>query len=269
MNTDPAFDVLRGLGAARLRELGVALSTGILRHGFSSQSLAPFAGPGAAPLDHALKSLLATGFDHATLGILCQGMSTALAEKESHERNTQLILSGPGLPGVPVMDTRTTVQSLFREAQSEVLITSYVFHQAKEFFRELAVKHDAEPGFQVTFVVDISHRKAPANYPPSLVAAEFVKEFRQKHWPGKRLPEIWYDPRYANPDESGGGVMHSKAVVIDRKCALVTSANFTGAAHSHNIETGLLLRHSFIARRLHDYFAGLIRTGVLRQAEPA
>lgn len=54
-------------------------------------------------------------------------------------------------------------------------------------------------------------------------------------------------------------------VVIDRKVAFITSANFTGAAQSRNIEAGVLLRQPRIATRLHGYFEGLIGTGVLRR----
>ena len=57
--------------------------------------------------------------------------------------------------------------------------------------------------------------------------------------------------------------MHAKTVVVDRKVAFVTSANFTGAAQGRNIEAGVLLRQPSLAARLHGYFEGLIVTGVL------
>ncbi len=59
--------------------------------------------------------------------------------------------------------------------------------------------------------------------------------------------------------------MHTKTVVIDRKVAFITSANFTGTAHSQNIERGVLLHQPRLALKLYGYFEDLIDTGVLRR----
>jgi phosphatidylserine/phosphatidylglycerophosphate/cardiolipin synthase-like enzyme len=162
------------------------------------------------------------------------------------------------------MDTKTTVMSLFEEATEEVFITSYVFHEAAEFFALLAEKSDANPNFRVTFVVDLTHRREAPNQPLSLIAQSFANDFQKKHWRGERPPEIWHDPRLFESAHAEGGIFHAKTVIIDRKVAFITSANFTGAAQSRNIEAGVL-RQPRTAARLHDYFSGLIRTGVLRR----
>lgn len=253
------------LPASALMQIGSALVDGILKYGPSSQSLSPFCGPRSAEVNDALRSLASTGMKPDALGLLCQGMGRALAERDDAERNIQLVISGPEVPGTPVVDTRTTVMSLFREAVSEVIISSYVFHEAAEFFQHLAERHDADPSFRVVFLLDLSHRRSKALEPASILIPAFCTDFRKKHWPGTRLPELWYDPRAFNPAETGGGVLHSKAVIVDGKTALITSANFTGAAQTRNIEAGVLLRQSRAVTQLHAYFAGLISTGILRR----
>jgi len=260
-----AISALLGLPASTLSELGRAISHGTLRHGHSPQSLLPFVGERAQVIHQALRRLTDSGFTNATGGLLCESLGSALSERDAAERSIQLVLSGPELVGTPVMDTKTTVLSLFEEASEEVLITSYVFHEAAEFFKVLAEKVDANPGFRVTFVVDLTHRREPTNQPLTLIAQSFAADFRKKHWPGQRQPAIWHDPRQFESTQSGGGIMHAKTVVIDRKLAFITSANFTGAAQSRNIEAGVLLRQPRLAARLHGYFEGLIGTGVLRR----
>jgi phosphatidylserine/phosphatidylglycerophosphate/cardiolipin synthase-like enzyme len=262
--SDEAVAVLLKLPASTLLELGSALSDGMLRHGFSEQSLQSFAGAQTRGVNEALRHLTADGLSLPTIGLLCRGIGNALRERDEVERNVQLVLSGPEVPGAPVVDTRTTVMSLFEEASSEVMISSYVFHEAAEFFQRLAEKHDADPAFRVVFLLDLSHRRTSAREPAAVLAPAFLAEFRKKHWPGKRVPEIWYDPRAFAPDETGGGVLHAKTVIVDRSAALITSANFTGAAQTRNIEAGVLLREPRVVARLHAYFTGLMSEGILR-----
>ncbi|MBM3793880.1 MAG: hypothetical protein FJW31_07380 [Acidobacteria bacterium] len=259
-----ATAILLRLPAALLAGLGVALESGTLRHGFSQKTLHPFCGDAAPAVEQALRHLAHVGFSTATAGMLCQGLGRALAERDDAERSLQLVLSGPEVVGIPVVDTKTTVLSLFQEAQQEVLITSYVFHQAAAFFSMLARKHDADPAFRVTFIVDLTHsRKSPEDSIAKMAPA-YGANFRKQHWPGRRPPEIWHDPRGFEPAAADRGVLHAKTVIVDRKIVFITSANFTEAAQARNIEAGVLIRQPRIAQRLHDYFTGLITTNVLR-----
>ncbi len=262
---DDAAKVLLGLPSRALKDLGAALSEGTLRHGYSAQSLRAFCGNRATAVDAALRILSTSGMSSAALALLCRSLGLALNERDEATRSVQLVLSGPEVIGTPVVDTRTTVMSLFEEAVSEVIIASYVFHEAAEFFQHLAEKHDANPAFRVVFLLDLSHRRSNASEPAAALAPAFCAEFRKKHWPGKRPPELWYDPRAFDPAKTGGGVLHAKAVVVDARTAFITSANFTGAAQTRNIETGVLLRVPHIANRLHAYFSGLMTTNLLRK----
>ncbi len=120
------------------------------------------------------------------------------------------------------------------------------------------------PGWQANFKIDYGDLAWSATG-ERLTAQSFAADFRKQHWPGQRQPEIWHDPRQFEQAQSGGGVLHAKTVIVDRKVAYITSANFTGAAQIRNIEAGVLPRQPRIATRLHAYFTGLIATNVLRR----
>jgi phosphatidylserine/phosphatidylglycerophosphate/cardiolipin synthase-like enzyme len=52
-------------------------------------------------------------------------------------------------------------------------------------------------------------------------------------------------------------------VIVDRRTALVTSANFTDAAPRKNIEAGVLIRYEPLVTRLSTYFESLRASGQL------
>ena len=76
-------------------------------------------------------------------------------------------------------------------------------------------------------------------------------KYRAYHW-----PLVHRDP----PDAK----LHAKAVIIDNRDVLLTSANMTNAAYDKNIELGLLCRGGGTASRVQKHFDALIARGVLR-----
>ena len=58
--------------------------------------------------------------------------------------------------------------------------------------------------------------------------------------------------------------MHAKCLVVDRRTAFVTSANFTEAAQTRNIEAGMVVRSESFAARIANYFEGLYEAGLLQ-----
>ena len=51
--------------------------------------------------------------------------------------------------------------------------------------------------------------------------------------------------------------LHAKCLIIDRREALITSANFTEAAQQRNVEVGVVIRHEPLAERSASYFEGV------------
>lgn len=66
-----------------------------------------------------------------------------------------------------------------------------------------------------------------------------------------------YDPRALDPASATRASLHAKVLIVDRRSALVTSANFTDAAQKRNVETGVLITYRPFVIRLADTFAGL------------
>jgi phosphatidylserine/phosphatidylglycerophosphate/cardiolipin synthase-like enzyme len=263
---EPELSQLLDLPASTLLELGNALQGGALRFGVSTSSLHPFLGSRSAQLTAVIRAMLESGCTTETFGRWCHVLHEAKCRMETSEASIFLALSGPEVPGTPVVSTPTMVRALFEEAKRDVIVTSYVFSHCRELLAPLADKLDHHSDFKVRFIVDLSHqRKVPAEQLP-IVANRFKANFLANYWSGSREPEFWHDPRvFTEKDNSLSGVMHAKAVIIDREVALVTSANFTEAAQNRNMEAGVIVRQSNQVVRLRNYFEGLIETGMLKQ----
>jgi phosphatidylserine/phosphatidylglycerophosphate/cardiolipin synthase-like enzyme len=263
----PHLASLTEFPAATLRVLAAALRTGALKYGVSVPALLPITGSARAPATAALlQSLLMEGCPHGVVADLCEGMAVARAKIDAAEALTGVALSGPEVTGTPVVDTATMVAALFEEARERVVVASYVFVKARECLAPLAAKHDAMPGFLVRFIVDISHQRQGPDEPLTVAAARFRRRFLEEHWAGKRPPEIWHDARrFRAAGPAHTGVMHAKAVLVDASAALITSANFTEAAQSLNIEAGVIIRNAHLVNRLVRYFDGLVTEGHLTQ----
>jgi phosphatidylserine/phosphatidylglycerophosphate/cardiolipin synthase-like enzyme len=73
------------------------------------------------------------------------------------------------------------------------------------------------------------------------------------------LPDIQrpFDPRSLETETARRASLHAKCIVVDKGVAFVSSANFTEAAQSKNVEVGVLLRSTAFARRLIEHFEAL------------
>jgi phosphatidylserine/phosphatidylglycerophosphate/cardiolipin synthase-like enzyme len=94
--------------------------------------------------------------------------------------------------------------------------------------------------------------------------ARFARRFVDQVWPGRRFPEVFFDPRSTDPDPSRRASLHAKCVVVDSERSLVSSANFTEAAQLRNVEVGVLIRSRAFAERLIQHFESLAAEGFLQ-----
>ena len=92
----------------------------------------------------------------------------------------------------------------------------------------------------------------------------FAKTFQDQIWPGIRLPSVFYDPRALSLGFGPKACLHAKCVVIDDHYLLITSANFTEAAHKRNLEAGILLDDPIAARSIQSQFDNLLKSKRLR-----
>lgn len=266
MPPDPGLEKLLEFPAHTLAGLAHSFSHGAMKYGVTLSGLSAHLGSLAFELLPWFRVFESKGWNTIMLGDYLSALSYARLREESVQSGVNLVFSGPEVQGSPVIDTPTMVRSLFNEATKDVLVASYVFHSASSLLDPLAKKLDTLPDFRVRFVVDLSHERKSADEALPLVAGRYRTKFFTQHWPGKKQPELWHDPRvFVSETDGAKGVMHAKVVIVDEAAALITSANFTQAAHERNIEAGVMFRSHQHVSHVRSYFDGLIKTGVLVQ----
>jgi phosphatidylserine/phosphatidylglycerophosphate/cardiolipin synthase-like enzyme len=186
------------------------------------------------------------------LEILCQDRRQRL----SVEDLIDLVWTGPEAPGIVNRDTSVVVREMFQSAKESVLVAGNAVYQGHVIFKELAVRMDHNPGLRVRMFLDVQRPPNDKSHPTEVVRA-FAKRFVQKEWPGVRLPDVYFDPRSLEIDPSKRASLHAKCVVVDGSRAFVSSANFTGAAQTKNVEVGVLINSPRFARRLVEHFEAL------------
>jgi phosphatidylserine/phosphatidylglycerophosphate/cardiolipin synthase-like enzyme len=192
-----------------------------------------------------------------------------LLGEERHKRSRaedvlELVWSGPEVIGSATRDTAVVIRDIFASAKRSVLIACFAMFQGRELFRPLASRMEEIPSLRVRIFLNVSRPAGHVEFSDAQILRHFVESFRTDHWPGQKLPELFYDPRSLLADPAERASLHAKCVVIDEECALITSANFTEAAQQRNIEAGVLLSIPGIAKALCSQFENLVSRGILK-----
>ena len=202
------------------------------------------------------------------LDALVYTLRLLLAEKNATQKQRDridLVWTGPECIGSESRDTHVVVKSLLSKATSSVLISSFVLDRAykvRDLFQPLCERMDAYPDLKVRMFLNVQ-RRFPDVKPASTLLRQFADEFCQNVWPGRRLPEVFYDPRSLSIAPGPKACLHAKCVVVDEQHLFVTSANFTEAANERNIEAGLLVTDQVLARALRSQFEQLVASKAL------
>jgi phosphatidylserine/phosphatidylglycerophosphate/cardiolipin synthase-like enzyme len=174
-----------------------------------------------------------------------------------------LVWTGPEAPGIVNRDTSVVVREMFRNAKESVLVAGYAVYQGHIVFKELADRMDQDPDLKVQMYLDIQRPHRDQSSQSELVRI-FADRFARQEWPGRRLPTLYYDPRSLDLDYTRRASLHAKCVVVDKSQAFVSSANFTEAAQTKNIEVGAYLRSPAFAGRLAEHFETLAALHILQ-----
>ena len=180
----------------------------------------------------------------------------ALDKAASETNATDLVWSGPEVPGLHARDTKQVYIELLSAAKQSVWVSTYVFYDGPKAFETLADRMHALPDLKVRLLLNIQRKWGDTTDANQLVRS-FADSFWSKAWPGSSRPSVFYDPRALEMGRPGG-VLHAKAVVVDDEKLFVTSANLTEAAKERNIEVGLLVRDRTLAMTLAKHFQVLI-----------
>jgi hypothetical protein len=255
---------IQSLSDADLREIAAALRSGRLTFPFSSAALQRFTSNENEKVVAAeMQQLAGDGMKIEHMALMLDSLAAASTPRPEVRDPVDLVWTGPEAPGIANRDTSVVVRELFANANKSVLVAGYAIYQAREIFRALADRMEQVPVLKVQMFVDI-HRSHRDTTKDSELIRAFIHKFKTVDWPGSLLPEVYYDPRSLEVDQTKRSSMHAKCVVIDRKLAFISSANFTEAAQQRNIEVGALIRNQRFATQLVEHFSLLANAGPLR-----
>jgi phosphatidylserine/phosphatidylglycerophosphate/cardiolipin synthase-like enzyme len=175
----------------------------------------------------------------------------------------ELVWSGPESNSAESRDTAVVLRELFLSAETSVLISGFAVFDGRAIFQALADRMDAKPDLRARFFLNVA-RSGHDSTADSELVVRFARDFRKRHWPGMRFPEVYYDPRSLALEPRERASLHAKCAVIDSRRAFVTSANFTPAAQDRNIEAGVIIESQSFAIRLQDQFESLVARGLLK-----
>jgi len=252
--------ILASLSESALTGLATAIEAGWLSADSPDSMFASTAGANGALVSAWLRSLENAAFTPAQTARLLR----AIVAGRHRDRILvpDLVVSGPDVPGIPTADTHAVVQSLFQEAQNEIVLAGYAFHNGKLLFERLAEQKRLRPNLRILFHVDVPRRAGDTTTSDAIIL-RYAEEFRTRHWPWQPFPEVYFDPRALDTDSHARASLHAKVVVVDRAKLFLTSANFTEAAQQRNVEMGLLSHAAYLAEQVAAYFEGLRQSGHL------
>lgn len=250
------------LSTPTLRSLLSALRAGRIAPASLGVSLSRNLGASGAAAEAPLRQLFGDGMVPRHVATLLEAVLETRGGQAAEERELELVLSGPDVPGIQTGDTAAAMRRLIDEAKTEVLLVGYALNNVRDLFERLANRLVADPAFRVVLCFDIARPRNDASLDSEIVR-RFAHDFRKRHWPWESLPELFYDPRALDLDSRRRATLHAKCVVTDRSRALITSANFTEAAQRRNIEAGVLVSDRSLCERLVGYFEALRTNGLL------
>ena len=248
-----------------LAHVATALVDGRLTAPFSSVGLARLGVTSPHGLAEELNGLVQLGFQSAQMSILLSAVADERRTAERVAARLELVVTGPDVRE-HARDTAVVVEQLFADAKRTVLLVGFALYDGNAVFARLAQRLDETPELAVTLCLDVSRRGTDTTKDADLVA-RYVHEFKRRHWSGRRLPEIYFEPRGLSMNPSKRAVLHAKCIVIDNEIALVTSANPTPAAYMKNVELGIVVRDGPIPAQIANHFSSLIGSGAFRRLD--
>ncbi|TVK93753.1 hypothetical protein AYI83_17320 [Shewanella algae] len=182
--------------------------------------------------------------------------ASATQVRVSNEQQVSLVWTGPETPLVPTRQTKAVLLEIINKAQRTLWITSFVAYEVPAI-RDAIVKA-AERGVDVRILLEPSTAKGGTVSFDSIAKAQSTL---------KKCKVFRWRPESNNTNSQGKlGAMHAKCVVSDAQRAFITSANISNAAIERNMELGVLVKGSGVAKQVHDLLTALEATGIVEEA---
>jgi phosphatidylserine/phosphatidylglycerophosphate/cardiolipin synthase-like enzyme len=251
---------------SELRALAGAIRMGRLSAPFSALAVKQIMNDDADSVTHSLAEMAECGMPAAGIAHTLELLASALADRPRIEDQVQLVATGPEVSGVANRDTSVVVSDLFTRAAKSVVVIGYAVYQGQRVFQSLAARMNERPELRVRMYLDIPRKPGDTTIESELVR-RFCHQFRKTQWPSSVcLPEIYYDPRSTALDRDSAASLHAKCVVADGRDVFVSSANFTEAGQTKNIELGVLVSSPVLAERIAGFFEQLVEERFLTRA---
>ena len=236
------------------------MSSGLLAQGITEVGVEKI-WKGAFPAaTQAILSLKEQGWRPDQTAFLVQQIIEARNEESRLSHLLDLVISGPEIPGLTMRATGSVFQEMVSQAQEEVLLASFAIYNGQSIFAPLTQRWAERPELSVRLFLDIPRPRNDTTIASALVA-RYRKRFVEKEWPGDKLPELYHFLPALESDTAKRASMHAKVVVVDRSEVFISSANFTNAAQTKNIEVGVKISHGGCAERVCDMFCGSLEQG--------
>lgn len=253
-------DDFEAIPGATLLKLADALDHGNLSHGVTQTALGKELGMGNQLAMDRLLGLSEEGWTSGQMAYLLRQIAGARNEEHRVSQLLDLVISGPDIPGVVMRATGSVFQEIVSRAEEEVLMASFAIYNGQSIFAPLVERWRERPTMAVKLFLDIPRPRNDTTIDSALVA-RYRKQFIEKEWPGEKLPELYHFLPALESNATKRASMHAKVVVVDRSEVFVSSANFTNAAQTKNIEVGVKISHPASAVRVWDFFNGALREG--------
>lgn len=252
-------DPLLSLAPTELNALAASIKSGRITLPCSAQSLQRFVGTvDGDSISKKLGDLASLGMSAWAMCAWLELLAQSAASRPPLEDFIDLVTTGPEAGGVANRSTAVVVSDLFRNAQRSVLVAGYAIYQGQKVFHSLAERMSQSAGLQVRKFLDVPRTHGDTSSSSAQIA-RFVHTFRTSQWPtGTPLPSVYCCEQIMEHQAAKPGSLHAKCVVVDAEQVFVSSANFTEAAQTRNIEVGLLVRSVVLSERLSRFFEALV-----------
>jgi phosphatidylserine/phosphatidylglycerophosphate/cardiolipin synthase-like enzyme len=157
--------------------------------------------------------------------------------------SVEIACTAPSRFGVPLRTTYATALEMVKDAQKEILVVGYVFTEGARSLLEEVARASRDRRVRVTVIGNRMEDHLPA---------------LRSVWPSDcSEPRVFSCPANVRDEMSA---LHAKVLICDSSTALITSANFSHHGLHGNIEIGVKIVSSTVAR-LVEFFNSLIVTG--------
>lgn len=260
-------DPLLSLAPTELNALAASIRSGRVTLPCSAHSLQRIVGTEeGGSISRRLEALASLGMSVEAMSACLELVALSVASRPPLEDLVDLVTTGPEAGGVANRSTAAVVSDLFRNAQRSVLIAGYAIYQGQKVFQSLAERMGQHSDLQVRMFLDVPRVHGDTSSIRTQIA-RFVRTFKTSQWPKEApMPYVYCCEQIMETQAGKPGSLHAKCIVVDNEHVFVSSANFTQAAQSRNIEVGLLVRSVVLSERLTRFFEALVDSYYFQRA---